>query len=203
LTRASGRFANVAGALLLGGASQRMGEDKAQRAFAGAAAATRASRLLASLFEEVVLVGGDAPADAIGRRVPDVAGPPSALRGLVGALAATAAERVLVIATDLPLLGPELVLGLVAWPEADVVVPRRDGRIEPLCALWRREPALAVARAQLAADRLALHELVAKLDARFLEGDDLRAIDPDDTALANANTPEEWARLEALAAHRS
>jgi molybdopterin-guanine dinucleotide biosynthesis protein A len=196
LSGAAGRFANVAGAVLIGGASQRMGEDKARRSFAGAAAATRASRLLASLFEDVVLVGGDAPPDAVGRRVADGEGPRCALRGLVAALGAARAERTLVVATDLPLLGPELLLALVAWPEADVVLPRRDGRIEPLCALWRRETALAAARAQLAAERLALHELVAKLDARLLEGDDLRAVDPEGLALANANTPEEWARLE-------
>jgi len=100
------------------------------------------------------------------------------------------------------LLSPELVLGLVAWPEADVVMPRIDGMIEPLCALWRRAPALALARTQLAAGRFALHALVAQLDGRFVEGADLRALDPDGTALANANTPKEWSRLEALAAGR-
>jgi molybdopterin-guanine dinucleotide biosynthesis protein A len=191
-----GRIANVAAAVLIGGASSRMGEDKARRSFAGVAAATRASRLLASLFADVLLVGGDAPADAVGRRVADVAGPRCALRGLVAALEAARAERVLVVATDLPLLGPELLLALVAWPEADVVLPRRAGRIEPLCAIWHREHALAAARERLAAQTLALHELVARLAARFLDDADLAAIDPEGTALANANTPEEWSHLE-------
>src|SRR5690606_22223499 len=136
--------------------------------------------------------------DAPGRRVPDPDGPPCALRGLVGALTAARGERVLVVATDLPLLGPELLLALVAWPEADVVLPRVDGRMEPLCALWARERVLPLARAQLAAGRLALHELVAALSASWLEGDDLRAVDPAGLALANANTPEEWTRLERI-----
>lgn len=191
-----GRIANVAAAVLIGGASSRMGEDKARRSFAGVAAATRTSHLLASLFADVLLVGGDAPDDAVGRRVADVAGPRCALRGLVAALEAARAERVLVVATDLPLLGPELLLALVAWPEADVVLPRRAGRIEPLCAIWHRERALTAARERLAAETLALHELVARLDARFLEDADLAAIDPEGTALANANTPEEWSLLE-------
>ncbi|RIK89515.1 MAG: molybdenum cofactor guanylyltransferase, partial [Proteobacteria bacterium] len=102
------------------------------------------------------------------------------------------------VATDLPLLAPELLLALVAWPEADVVVPRGADGLEPLCALWRREPALAAAREQLAAGRLALHGVVARLDARCIEGADLLALDPDGHALANANTPAEWARLEAV-----
>jgi molybdopterin-guanine dinucleotide biosynthesis protein A len=191
-----GRIANVAGAVLIGGASSRMGSDKAQRPFGGVAAATRTSRLLATLFEDVMLVGGEAPADAIGRRIEDVAGPRCALRGIVAALEASRAERVLIVATDLPLLTPALLLALVAWPLADVVLPRRDGHIEPLCALWSREPAVACARAQLGAGRLALHEVVAQLGVRYLEGADLHTADPDSTALANANTPETWSQLE-------
>ena len=192
----AGRIANVAGAVLIGGASSRMGSDKAQRPFGGVAAATRTSRLLATLFEDVMLVGGDAPADATGRRIEDVAGPRCALRGIVAALEASRAERVLIVATDLPLLTPALLLALVAWPLAEVVLPRRDGHIEPLCALWSRERAAAGARAQLAAGRLALHEVVAQLDVRYLEGADLHTADPDSTALANANTPETWSQLE-------
>ena len=193
-----GRLADVSAALLVGGASSRMGEDKARRPFAGAPAATRASRLLASLCEDVMLVGGDPPADAVGRRVADGAGERCALRGIVAALAAAASERVLVVATDLVLLGPELLLALVAWPDADVVLPRRAGRIEPLCALWRREPALSRGREAHAAGRLALHELVSRIDARFLVDADLALFDPDGRALENANTPEEWTRLEGV-----
>jgi molybdopterin-guanine dinucleotide biosynthesis protein A len=191
------RFENVSAAVLTGGASSRMGADKARLAAFGEAAALRAARLLAGLFDEVLLVGGDPPPAASGRRVADPAGPRCALRGLVGALEAARAPRVLVVATDLLRLTPELVLALVAWPEADVVLPRREGRIEPLCAVWSRAPALPRARAHLEAGRLALHELVAALDARFLEGADLAAADPTGSALANANTPEEWARLAA------
>jgi molybdopterin-guanine dinucleotide biosynthesis protein A len=73
------------------------------------------------------------------------------------------------------------------------VLPRRNGRVlEPTCALWSRERVLPIAREQLATGRLPMHELVARLDARFVEDADLRAIDPRATALANANTPDEW-----------
>lgn len=194
-----GRIANVSAALLAGGASRRMGRDKAHLPLAGVALATRTARLLAAHFEDVLLVGGEPPADAPGRRIPDPEGPVCALRGIVAALDAARAERVLVVATDLPLLAPELLLALVAWPEADVVLPRRAGRAEPLCALWARERVLPLARAHLAAGRLALHELVAALGVSWLEEEDLRAVDPADLMLANANTPEEWARLERLA----
>jgi molybdopterin-guanine dinucleotide biosynthesis protein A len=194
---AEGRLRNVSAALLLGGESRRMGCDKARLEIAGVALATRTARLLADHFEDVLLVGGAPPADAPGRRVADPEGPPCALRGLVGALAAARSERVLVVATDLPRLAPELLLALVAWPDADVVLPAVEGRLEPLCALWARAAALPVAREHLAAGRLALHELVAALRAERLAGDDLRAVDPEGAMLANANTPEDWARIQA------
>jgi molybdopterin-guanine dinucleotide biosynthesis protein A len=190
-----GRLANVAGAVLLGGASTRMGADKARLEHAGEAFATRLARGLATLFEEVLLVGGDPPPDAPGRRVTDGPGPPSALRGLATALAEARAERVFVAATDLPGLGPDLVLALVAAPAADAVVPRRDGRLHPLCALYRREPVLERARARLSGDDLSLEGLVRGLDAFVLEGEELAAVDAGGLALANVNAP---ADLEAF-----
>jgi molybdopterin-guanine dinucleotide biosynthesis protein A len=186
-----GRLANVSAALLVGGASSRMGADKARVEIGGESAAARLASRLATLFEEVLLVGGEPPQEATGRRVADPEGPRSALRGLVAALEAARGERVLVLATDLLGVTPELLLALVAAPEAEVVAPRSAAGPEPLCALYRREPALAEARRRLGDGRLALHELLAALRVHWLEGDDLAALDPDGAALANVNTPED------------
>jgi molybdopterin-guanine dinucleotide biosynthesis protein A len=197
---AEGRLATIAGAVLLGGASERMGTDKATLPVGGVAGATRVARLLAGLFEEVLLVGGAAPEGAPGRRVPDEPGPRCPLRGLVSALAGARAPRVLVVATDLPLLGADLVLALVAWPEAAAVVPRTPDGPHPLCALYARETVLPVARAELAAGRLGLGPVLAAVGTSWLEGEVLRLVDPQGMALFNANRPEDLARAEALLA---
>jgi molybdopterin-guanine dinucleotide biosynthesis protein A len=195
-----GRLANVDGAVLLGGAGTRLGRDKASLPVGGVPAATRVARVLAALCEDVLLVGGTPPDDTPGRRVPDRDGAPRcALRGLVSALAAARAERVLVVATDLPLVTPALLLGLVAWPGADAVAPRVDGVAQPLCALYAREAALACAEARLARGELALQGVLAALSARFVEAGDLRALDPAGTALVNVNTTADWAEVEAIA----
>lgn len=190
-----GRIASVTAALLLGGASSRMGRDKARLPLEGVAAATHLAGMLGNLFEEVLLVGGDPPRDALGRPVPDPEGPRSALRGLVGALEAASSERILVVATDLMTVSPDLLLALLVWPEADAVVPRTGNRVHPLCALYRREPVLTVARRRLGAGELALVDLLAEVRVSYLEGPDLRAVDPDGAALFNANTPEEFEQL--------
>lgn len=198
-----GRIATVAGAVLVGGASSRMGRDKAHVRIAGASCATRVGRLLASLFEEVLLVGGDPPGDAPGRRVPDPAGPVCALRGLVAALEAARSPRVLVAATDLPLLTPELLLALVAWPEAQAVVPRSRRGAQPLCALYARDAVLPVARERLGSGRLKLHELLAAVATDYVEEEVLERVDPAGHALLNVNTPDDLARADRLLASRA
>jgi molybdopterin-guanine dinucleotide biosynthesis protein A len=175
-----------------------MGSDKSRLELGGLANATRLARLLGALFEELLLVGGDPPADAPGRRVADPEGPVCALRGLVAALEAAQAPRVLVVATDLPLLTPDVVLALVAWPEADAVVPRGAAGLHPLCAIYRREALLPLARERLAADRLDLRGLLDAVDTSYFGPDELARADPKGLALTNVNTPEDLARAEAL-----
>lgn len=200
---AQGRIATISAAVVCGGVSSRMGCDKAHAPIGGVPAATRVARLLAGLFEDVLLVGGGPPAAAPGRRVPDPEGPRCALRGLAGALEAALAERVLVVATDLLLLTPDLLLALVAWPEADAVVPRTRDRSHPLCALYRREAVLPIARSRLSAGELDLAGLLDAVDTAYLDDADLAAVDPDGAALTNVNTAEDLARAEALLAAES
>lgn len=191
----NGRLGAVAAALLTGGASTRMGSDKAHVVLDDAPIATRLSKMLGDLFGDVLLVGGDPPQGAYGRRVRDVDGPRCALRGLVSALCATDCERVLIIATDLPLMTPDLLLALVACPEADAVIPRDANGSHPLSAIYRRESVLPRARENLDANRLAMRDLFDGLATRYFEGADLAGVDPRGLALTNVNTPEELERL--------
>jgi molybdopterin-guanine dinucleotide biosynthesis protein A len=180
-----------------------MGRDKAALEVGGVASATRIARLLDTLCDEVLLVGGDAPLAAPGSRIRDPDGPRCALRGLVAALSAAHGARVLVVATDLPLVTPTLLRGLTEGGVADAVVPRPEALAQPLCAVYARDAALARARAQLAAGRLALRGVLEGLVVDWIEGDRLRSLDPDGTALLNVNTPEDHARAETILQARS
>jgi molybdopterin-guanine dinucleotide biosynthesis protein A len=173
-----------------------MGTDKALIEWEGSAWSTRTARLLDRLFCETLLVGGHPEADAPGRRVEDDVGPACALRGVVSALEAATSERVLVVATDMPMLGSEILLALTAWPEADAVVPVDDEGDQPLCAIYRREVCLASARDRLGAEELALGPWLDSFEtarvplARFGLGDRAAAM------LTNVNTPDQRAFLE-------
>ena len=92
--RADGRLANVAGAVI-------PGADAGPPAAGEARAAARIARRLAMLFEEVICVGSEPPADTGARRADEVDGPPSVLRDIGSALAAATAERVRAIQREI------------------------------------------------------------------------------------------------------
>jgi len=164
----SGRIATVAGAVI----AKPGGDDRE---------AARAARLLATLFQEVVWVGAEPPAGAPCRRADRVAGPAGDLCDLASALAAAAAERVLVVYAGCARVTPDLLLALVAWPEADVVAPEFLADAPPPIALYRREPALRVLRTQLEDGRSGARAVFDALDSRVVDADALPdvAVDAD------------------------
>lgn len=194
---------SIDGAVLLGGASSRMGRDKSRVLVGGLSCLERVTDALSSVCDTIYLVGGEPPEVVRGHRIPDPPGPRCALRGLAAALDAARSPQVLVLATDLPLVTPTLLQALAEAPPAGAWVPRDADGAHPLCARYAREPALAAARARLDGDALALRGVLEALDTRYLEGEALREVDPDARALWNVNAPEDLARAEAWLAERA
>jgi molybdopterin-guanine dinucleotide biosynthesis protein A len=190
----------VAAAVLAGGASRRMGADKATLAVDGAALASTVLAAAARVAGPVVLVAPEGhPARRLaGRVVTDPGEGP--LAALAAALAALADDHVLVLAGDHPGLRVELLAHLVALaPGGEAVTCRRGPRLEPLVAVYRRAPALAAARARLAAaggDR-SLLGLLAALDTVVVEESAWRALDPAGDSFVDLDDPDDlaaWSR---------
>jgi molybdopterin-guanine dinucleotide biosynthesis protein A/rhodanese-related sulfurtransferase len=133
---------DLAGAVLTGGQSRRMGRDKALLALGGIVLARRVADVLGAAGASPVLaVGGDlARLRDVGL---DARGDPHQGSGPVGGIvsALRALERhelVVVVACDLPGLTIEAIAAVARQVgDADVAVPVVDGRLEPLCAAWR------------------------------------------------------------------
>jgi hypothetical protein len=177
----SGRLAGISAAIFCADVGSDADEGDAEGRL------TPIVGLLDALFEEVLLIGGAPPLSVRGRRVADPPGPASPLRGLLAALDAAREERVLAVASDRAGLSPDLVLALVAAPDSQAVVVRTDRGVEPLVALYRRDPVRDLARARLGEGRLALHALLAELDVWHLEGDDLECVAPGGRAFARGS----------------
>jgi molybdopterin-guanine dinucleotide biosynthesis protein A len=179
------------GVVLTGGASSRMGTDKAFVEVGGRALVLRVADTLRSAgASRVVAVGGDAPRlAALGLEViPDHAAGQGPLGGIVTALEEVDADVVVVAACDLIAITPAAVREVLAalTPDADAVLPRTD-RLEPLMAAYRGR-CLAHLRAELDAGERAPHRAVeglAVVQVRLHEPDALRDADgPDDLPVA-------------------
>jgi molybdenum cofactor guanylyltransferase len=186
----------VAAAVLAGGASRRMGRDKATLAVGGVELAAAVLDAAARVAGPVALV---APEGHPARRLASLVvtdpgeGP---LAALAAALAALEAGHVLVLAGDHPGLRVELLAHLVGLaPRGEAVACRRGPRLEPLVAVYRRVPALAEAKVRLAgpAGDRSLTGLLAALDTVVVEEPAWRALDPDGRSFVDLDDPDDLA----------
>lgn len=181
------RLAPLCGLVLAGGGSRRMGADKgairyrteSQRAVVAGLLAPWCERVYVSCRPEQVadlepgLVALVDPAPGLGP-----------IAGVLAAFSARPDAAWLVVACDLPLLGPEAIAELVRHrtPDADAVAFMGDrGRPEPMAAVW--EPTLApMVASAVAAGRLSPRDVLRASRCRLLSAPA--------GALVDADTPE-------------
>jgi molybdenum cofactor guanylyltransferase len=184
----------VAGILLCGGRSSRMGFDKASARIGGVALAVRTARLLGVVADPLVEVGPGSSGLAVAREDPPGSGPLAALDAGGRFLRERGCEApALVVACDLPLLDVAVLEMLAAWPGQGSVVPIVDGYLQPLCARWS---AADLRRAG------AFVEAGARSMRALLEGSDVERLDEArwpagvrGQAFADADTPADLQRL--------
>jgi molybdopterin-guanine dinucleotide biosynthesis protein A len=188
-----------AAAILAGGAARRFGgRDKSRLVIDGRAIIVRQIDVLGAIASPVFIVGGDAArfADLDLPVVPDRIGGAGAIGGIYTALEHADADRVIVIACDLPFLTAPLLRRLADMAtEGDGAWVRSARGVEPLVAVYRRHARTAIAAA-IDAGRLKAADLAHVLEMREMSGDLIAAFGAPERLLANVNTPEEYAQVQ-------
>ena len=191
-----GRLPALHGLVLTGGASTRMGQDKALLDRHGEPQLLATFRLLSGHVQSCfVSLRNDQREESIRAGLPGIFDESDGIGPAAGLLAAHGAHpdaAWLVLACDLPLLQPSTLLGLIrARDGRHIAIAYRspvDDLPEPLCALW--EPAALAKLSRLVqAGRYRLRDIMQSGDTLLLPA-------PDDGVLDNINTPRdlEWLR---------
>jgi molybdopterin-guanine dinucleotide biosynthesis protein A len=187
------------GFILVGGASSRMGVDKAYLTVGGSGFVERIAGALNSITERTSVVGAkvEAPAWSL-PNVPDLHERWGAFGGLHAALAACRAEWAAVVACDLPFVTGELFVRLASLRDnVDAVVPvQTDGRPQPLCALYHARVCLERAGDLIASGERRPRALLQAVRTRWVAPGELADLNGAPNFFANINTPEEYARAK-------
>ena len=187
--------------VLNGGSSRRMGRDKASLPFGDESLLQRAVRLVTSVTDEVVIVGRSTGGPANVRVIADPIEGQGPLSGLLSGLDAVASSHVMLVACDLPLLAPAVVVRLLELVgDADACVPRIGGIAMPACAVYATRIA-GTAREQLATGDRSLRGLLDRLHVRWVSADELRDVDPDLVSFVDCDTPDDYGAALARAGY--
>lgn len=184
--------------LLAGGRSSRFGSDKAFLPWRGRPLYETQLRKLASLGPSRLWLStrsDQAFPDVLGEvaRLVDEEPGLGPLGGLKSALEASEAERVLVLAVDLPLMEASFLASLLA--RGGGAAPRGARGWEPLAAVYPREPMRELVERHLAAGRRRLQDLLDEAAAAGIV-EPVALTETQSRFFANLNTPEDLASIE-------
>lgn len=181
-----------AGFVLTGGQSRRMGADKALLQRGGHAMAALVAATVARACGHVCLVGSRERYGHLGIECLDEdfagCGP---LSGIEAALRSGRAEWNLIVAVDLFNLQStwlEVLLHAAGTGNDQAVAASRNGRPEPLCAVYHRELHTSV-RAALEAGQYRAMDWLSQVSLSKYEAEWVQE-------LANVNTPAEWSAYQ-------
>ena len=183
----------VTGLLLAGGASTRMGRDKASLEFEGEPLAERVLRILRAVSDEILVASGDGERLAwLGEgQIPDMVKEAGPLAGLVAGLDAANGRLVTAVAVDMPYANASVLrLLLRSWDGEDAVVPRTDHGLEPLHAVYAKTSADKL-RVALDGGTRAVHHALEALEIREVAQAEWSRADPAARFAMNLNRPED------------
>jgi molybdopterin-guanine dinucleotide biosynthesis protein A len=190
----------IAGFILAGGASSRMGRDKGLLELGGVPLILHTARLLEPFVSDVTIVGSPRRYSALGLSAieddayaqgGDRCGP---LAGIATALAATNSRWNLIVACDLPYLSAEWIdwlLSRAVRSRGEAVVPQTERGMEPLAAVYRRECGAPVAAA-LAGGVRKVSDAIKECRVDLVYAREWRGIDRSGLILRNMNSPGDY-----------
>jgi molybdenum cofactor guanylyltransferase len=204
--RGKDQMGQIAGFILGGGESSRMGVDKGLLEIDGEAVIVRTARVVQAVAGSARVVGGVETYRALElQAIADDWPRCGPLGAIATALRASEAEWNLVVACDLPYLTRAWLAFLVeraGASAADAVVPMNERGAEPLCAMYHARGEAAI-RGALEAGTRKVTEGLARVRVEYLEPVEWKCFDSEGLLFKNMNTPADYEEAKTRLAARA
>lgn len=197
------------GYVLAGGKSSRMGTDKAFLNFNGETFLERAVGSLQTVCRKRArVVINETQFGEFNRRLPgleyvfDINAECGPVGGIHAAVKDCETEYAIILACDLPFIGAETIARLARLasdPENfSAVVPRQsDGRVQPLCAVYRRRACLPAVENLLKRNKTpSMRDFLQTVETRYVELSESTTETGEDFLFFNVNRPDDFRKLE-------
>lgn len=182
-----------------------MGTPKAWLPFGDERLLQRVVRIVGEVVSPVVVAGKDGldlpplPDDCI--RASDAPGAVGPLAGIAAGLDALKGRRdaALVVACDHALISTVVLRRLIEHlDDYDAAVCRQEGRLFPTLAVYRLTLRPTLADVLTGGDPRAT-AWIARINARLVDAEEFRSVDPRLDALRNVNTPDDYREAQNIA----
>ena len=200
----------LSGAILAGGTSSRMGQEKGLALLRNKPLISYVAKTISMVADEVVVAVAPGMSglytEVLGeefRVYEDCREHGGPLDGLITALAAAKGEYVIVCPCDTPFLRPELMESIARFAKGrDGAIPIVRGYIEPLHGAFRRSHCLSVFEEAVEEGYRKVADAFAMLNLVMIDEDIVRGLDMSLESFWNLNTPEDLAQAEHVMACR-
>lgn len=200
---------DIEGFILAGGASRRMGRDKAELRLQNKTFLEHAANSIYKITNgKISIVGNlsfknlqinfDSGETFYLRVVKDkkITDSRAAIIGLHAALASAHSDWIVVVACDLPFVTADLFKRLASFAENknfDAVVPlQKDDRPQPLCAFYKSESCLPEIETILNEKDWSLQNFLGQIKTEFVNFENIADLPDSELFFLNINTPEDY-----------
>jgi molybdopterin-guanine dinucleotide biosynthesis protein A len=191
--------------ILAGGKSLRLGRSKALQIIEGKTLIQWMIDRLTTLSTEIIIATAHGEAIPCSsavkmKTVADTYPGKGPLVGIYSGLIASSTSRAIVVGCDTPFLS----VGLLEYMTQicstfDVVVPRINNKLEPLCAVYSKHCASSI-QSLLEQDELRIRKLFSMVKVKYIEEDEINRFDPEHLSFFNINSPADLDRARKLVA---
>jgi molybdopterin-guanine dinucleotide biosynthesis protein A len=189
-------------AILAGGHSRRMGQEKAFLPVGGRPVIERVLWSTADLSDDLLIVTNtpDMYRHLGQRMVSDVYPGKGALGGVYTAIIAALHPHCLVVACDMPFLNTDLLSHLMTLSAGfDVVIPLIQEFPETMHAIYGKA-CLEPIEMRLSANQLKIIDFFEDVRVQYVSREEVARYDPTFRSFLNMNTPDDWRKLQRLTA---